>query len=470
MSDFTEGVSYFRRGLLAEAESSFRLCLRENPDHFRARLRLGDLLLRLHRNAEAQKILIEATLIAPDHAKAFFDLGRAEVRLRHQDAAAAALSRVIELRPHWHQPYYHLGRLRQTQEDLTGAAEMYAQGLAIKPEDIPLLLAQTEVLGALGDYDGAVAAAEAALAADPRNARAALFRRRFALLRDFDPDRVPDSYPKKYHVPDRVFHNVARIDWRAALESHTRVVRALMLRETRTRFGRHRMGMLWAVIEPGLFIAVIYLIFTVFGRQPPNGMTLLEMLLTGIVPWLLFVNTRAAVAKAATMNRALLMFPNVSPFDLVIARALLELSISLSVFAVMIGGLYLAGIGDGPHQIPEIFSALMLLWLIGVGLGMASGTIALYFPSFENFFAALTRLLFLTSGIFFVVKELPQDVREVALLNPLLYAIEILRDGYFKGYSLDGITPTYCIVFAGGMVFLGLLLDRAYLRARLFSQ
>ena len=47
------------------------------------------------------------------------------------------------------------------------------------------------------------------------------------------------------------------------------VIQALILRETRTRFGDHQLGFLWAFIEPLLWILMFYGMYALMGRQPP---------------------------------------------------------------------------------------------------------------------------------------------------------------------------------------------------------
>ena len=57
------------------------------------------------------------------------------------------------------------------------------------------------------------------------------------------------------------------------LDSQLAVVNALILRETRTRFGRNRLGYLWAVIEPVLVTLTFYAVLKVSKRELPAGMT-----------------------------------------------------------------------------------------------------------------------------------------------------------------------------------------------------
>ena len=63
------------------------------------------------------------------------------------------------------------------------------------------------------------------------------------------------------------------------------VVFAVLLRETKTRFGDNQLGYLWAFISQGLMIGMFIGFYRVFGRIAPPGMSLVAYLITGIVPY-----------------------------------------------------------------------------------------------------------------------------------------------------------------------------------------
>ena len=85
-----------------------------------------------------------------------------------------------------------------------------------------------------------------------------------------------------------------------------RVVSALILRETRTRFGRHRLGYLWALVEPVALIAMLLVVFQLAGRSSPAGLDAVGFLTTGLIPYLLFIRTASRGAPAINANRAML--------------------------------------------------------------------------------------------------------------------------------------------------------------------
>src|SRR5688500_5178835 len=91
-------------------------------------------------------------------------------------------------------------------------------------------------------------------------------------------------------LPDR--HPLVRLAaLRRGFATQTDVVTALILRETRTRFGRNRLGYLWALIEPTVVIFTFYVVLMFAGRGHPPGMGLFAFVATGVVPYTLFTNS-----------------------------------------------------------------------------------------------------------------------------------------------------------------------------------
>ena len=105
-----------------------------------------------------------------------------------------------------------------------------------------------------------------------------------------------------------------------------RVVQALALRETRTRFGANQLGYLWALLEPLFWIGTFWGLFRVVDRHAPNGMEIIPFLATGIVPYHLVMKTAEKGSQAINGNKALLFYPQVQTLDLIFARGALELA------------------------------------------------------------------------------------------------------------------------------------------------
>src|SRR6478609_2704174 len=126
------------------------------------------------------------------------------------------------------------------------------------------------------------------------------------------------------------------------------VVHALLLRETRTRFGANHLGYVWALLQPALWIGMFSGFYSVFGRLAPPGMSVLAFLTTGIVPFSSFRETAQRCLSAIESNKGLLFYPQVKPLDLVLARAVLEATTHLVVLVLFLGGLALV---EGPPSV-----------------------------------------------------------------------------------------------------------------------
>ena len=109
-----------------------------------------------------------------------------------------------------------------------------------------------------------------------------------------------------------------------SLKLFSRVILALVLHEIRTRYSLYKLSYLWAIIEPCMHILAIYLLFKVLGKTDIGGMDAISMIVTGIIPWLLFNRTIVTAMSAVKNNRALLSYPQIVSIDLIISRALLN--------------------------------------------------------------------------------------------------------------------------------------------------
>lgn len=242
------------------------------------------------------------------------------------------------------------------------------------------------------------------------------------------------------------------------------VIHALCLRETRTRFGQHRMGFMWALIEPTLFILSFYLVFKVAGREAPVGMTLFSFVATGVIPFLIFTNTVTQVSQAINANKALLFYPQVNPLDVVLARVFLEFVTHIGVFIILMGGesLYLQQwtISD-PLLIAFGF---LLASLLGGGLGLIFCGLGQFSNAIDRAQGTLMRPFFWVSGIFFTAAGLPPAVRESLLYNPTLQVAELIRAGYFERYDDRYADCGYILMWSVALLIVGLALERVVRR------
>lgn len=254
-----------------------------------------------------------------------------------------------------------------------------------------------------------------------------------------------------------------------AIATMSRVIFALVLRETKTRYGRLRVGYLWAFVEPIMFITILTSIFS-FRRSSPSELPPILFYSTGVLPFLMFRNIVAQTMSAVRSNIQLLTFPQVQIPDLGLARTILEVATFIVVFALMMTGIQYLELAPVVIENPiGLLCAAVLIASLAYGIGTAAAAVASVFPTIEFLIQALLlRPLFFISGVFFLVETVPEEIRRVAVLNPLLQLIEMFRSDFFTQFESPYVDMAYILGCSLGTVTLGLLLQRA-LRKQAFN-
>lgn len=247
-----------------------------------------------------------------------------------------------------------------------------------------------------------------------------------------------------------------------ALETQGRVIYAIILRETKSRYGEHRLGFFWVLLEPILMIAGFTLMRNLLGARVSHGMEPELYMLTGIAPFLLFRGVMGSTSAAIAANKALLGFPQVTTFDLVMARAILEFATIICVFFVLLLGFYLLGFEVDIERPLAFFGAFCLMFAAGLGVGLVLCSISPFFPSVKQLSGQLFgRPLFFTSGVFFTAEDLPASVREILLYNPLLHVTEFARSTFFKSFESNYFDLEYAFLFCFWLLAFGLMVHQA---------
>jgi len=193
------------------------------------------------------------------------------------------------------------------------------------------------------------------------------------------------------------------------------------------------------------------------------GMPLLIFLLTGIIPFLIFRNTMNRTMTAAKSNVALLYFPQINPFEIVVARSIVEFVTVFIAFITLCTLMHISGLAEIDIESPmKLLIIFMTMSLLGFSMGVAVGSWIPIFPMVEiitNIF--IGRPLFFISGVFFTVEMLPIWVREYLLLNPLFHLIEMFRSAFFISFESQYTDLLYTTAFVLILFFTSLVTQRA---------
>ncbi|HWL54748.1 MAG TPA: ABC transporter permease [Chthoniobacteraceae bacterium] len=249
----------------------------------------------------------------------------------------------------------------------------------------------------------------------------------------------------------------------AAFQIQARVIGALILREIKTRFWRNRFGYLWAFGEPALHLLIWMGVFHALhqNRSAIHGDHPLHFLAMGIIPFFLFRRVAAFMSRAISANQALLDYPLVRHIDLMLARFLLESATMLAVGFIAFLILGQLGIAGPPRDLLGLLEASGLLILLGLGFGAFNAVATMLSPAYDKVLAASWRVLYFTSGIYFLGESLPPAILRLVSFNPVFHGIEAFREAYATGYQSSAATVIYPLVWAAVLLLLGLIMERA---------
>ncbi|WP_082487241.1 ABC transporter permease [Methylobacterium sp. Leaf89] len=252
-------------------------------------------------------------------------------------------------------------------------------------------------------------------------------------------------------------------DKRSSFEVYANVIRALMLRDMRTRFGGSYWGYVVVVLWP---IAHIFLMVTIMifrGMPSPMGNDPALFVATGAVPTLVFQYTSREAMKAMLVNRPLMYYPQVKAFDIMVARFLVETIKGFQGLILVIIILVILGVDPTPPDPAMAVSGYLMALLLGLGVGAINIGIMSVFPGWLWAYILITVLIYLTSGVFFLPHLLPEEIYSVMKWNPIVQVVEWVRLAYNPQLGVT-IDFTYVIGCAFGSIWLGLILERFVVR------
>lgn len=256
---------------------------------------------------------------------------------------------------------------------------------------------------------------------------------------------------------------------RSSFEIERAVVQALFFRELKTRFGKLRLGYIWAFLEPGAHLMVLVTILGYAMHRTMPDISFPIFLVNGLIPYFLFANIVTRSIGAIEANKGLFNYRPVKPVDTVIARSMLETIIYCSVYILLMVAIRLVGEGIVVILVTEIVLVWVLLVIYSFGVGLIFMVVGKFSSEAAKVIPILIKPLYFFSCIMFPLNAVPEDYRPYLLWNPLVHVVELSRKLVVPGYLSEGGSLGYIALCALISLFTGLALYRLYEEAMLTS-
>lgn len=243
-----------------------------------------------------------------------------------------------------------------------------------------------------------------------------------------------------------------------------RTVLALMLREMSTTYGRTPGGYLWAVLEPVAAIALMSVVFAAALRSPSLGTSFGLFYATAFLPFTLYNQVQRKVGGSLRFSRQLLRYPGVRYIDAVLARFLLNVLTHVAVAFLLLSAIMIGFRIQTILDLQAIVSAFALAALLGLGLGTLNCFLMARFPVWDSIWGIVTTPMFIISGIFYILEDIPEPFRSILWYNPLIHITGLMRTGFYPTYDATYVSTLYVAVFGLVTLVLGIIFLNRYYR------
>jgi len=244
------------------------------------------------------------------------------------------------------------------------------------------------------------------------------------------------------------------------LRVQLRVVGALLLRESLTRYGRHNIGFLWLFAEPMLFTLGVTAIWSLIGRDKGGGVGVAEFVLTGYSCLLLWRNMPNRAIGALAPNFSLLFHRQVKSIDVFLSRTILEAAGASISFVVLALVFTFFGIVRPPYDILTVIAGWVLLIWYAFSIALIVGVLSEKTEVVDKVWHIVQYLMIPLSGSFIMLQALPAEFRSVLLWIPTVSCIELVRAGYFGPVITAYYDLGYVVAFNSVALLFGLIMLR----------
>ncbi len=225
--------------------------------------------------------------------------------------------------------------------------------------------------------------------------------------------------------------------------NNLQTIYVMWLREMK-RFLRAKSRLIGTLAMPFFLLLTMGFGFSPMGNVPElNGTNYLNFLIPGIIGMvMLFTSMFAGISVLWDREFGFLkeiMVAPVSRIAIILGRIAGGITTALiQGFLILIISLFL---GFRITNLWGIFLALLLMILIGIGFigfGIAIASTMEDTQGFSTIMNLIVSPLFLLSGAFFPITNLPSWLRPIASINPLTYGVDALRASLigFSQFSL----------------------------------
>ncbi len=200
----------------------------------------------------------------------------------------------------------------------------------------------------------------------------------------------------------------------------------LALRDIKVRYKQTALGASWAVLQPLLTAVIFTVVFGRLARVPSDGVPYTIFALTGLVPWVFFSGAVGTTALSLLNNTSLISKVYFPRLCVPIASVLAGLVDMLVASAVLVGAMFLYGVGLGPRALLAVpFMVLAAASALAIGLWLSA--VAARYRDVRHVVPFMVQLWLFATPVAYPTSLLPEQWRLAYAVNPMVGVEEGFR-------------------------------------------
>lgn len=219
------------------------------------------------------------------------------------------------------------------------------------------------------------------------------------------------------------------------------------------------LGFVWVYLQPLLFIAVLYAVFT-FGfkyASSSEGVPFTVHLITGMIAWFYIAENLNAGANVIRQYSFLLKKVNFRLSMLPVVKLLSSsvphiFFITIAVLVSILNGIYPTFYA---FQLLYYFTAMVALLL---GIGWLTSSTNIFVPDIAKLIGVIVTFGFWVTPIFWDISKIPEQYQWIIKLNPANYIVQGYRDSIINhiGFWEKPYETLYFWIFTTIVLWLGI--------------
>jgi len=219
------------------------------------------------------------------------------------------------------------------------------------------------------------------------------------------------------------------------------------------------LGFLWAIIEPLLILTILYFVFTNVFRSTIENYAI--YLLLGIVMWSFFTRATSMGMSSFIAKAGIITKTHLPREVLPISACITALIMSLFEFIVLFG--FFAIFNFIPPITIIVLPALLgIEFVLSLGIALALCVLNVRYRDVQYIWGVVTYGGFFAVPIFYSLSIVPENVRNLLLLNPMAQIIEMSHVVVLNGLIPVFEDVTYTLITSFIILLIGIVIFRHF--------